>query len=161
MGRPCGGTGPGPARAVDEARHDSIARKPGRLFGHMRTAVRALPLLLLVFWATPSVAQELQLSVEDEELYAELPFTLSVVATGFDESPEPTLSPLKIDGAEIISLGVRPSIQSRTTIINGRRSDSRTVTFIYSYRVTVPKAGSYTVEALTALQGSKSASTTA
>src|SRR4051812_31083386 len=79
-----------------------------------------------------AAAQQLQLQVESEEIYANLPFVLTAVASGFDEAPQPTLSKLAIGGCKVTPLGVQPNVSSMVQIINGRRSETRAV--VYGFR---------------------------
>ena len=107
------------------------------------------------------MAQSLQLQVESRDIYAELPFTLSLSAQGFAEEPQPDAPELAIERASVTYLGVTPNVSTRIQIINGQRSDSRDVTFIYRWRIEAPAAGSYTVPPLTVTQGALSASSVA
>ena len=115
----------------------------------------------LLLGGVPSAlwGQEVSLQVDATEIYADMPFTLSVVLKGFAEVPEPALSEVSIPGAEVRFMGVTPSVSSMTTIINGKRTDSREVTFVHRYRVTVPRAGRYTVAPIVASQDGQSAAT--
>ena len=106
-----------------------------------------------------AAAQSLKLSVDSDAIYAELPFTLSITAEGFEESPQPQISTPEIPGAQVDFLNVRPRISSMTSIINGRMSQERKVTFIFNYKVKVPSAGEYQVGSVTAVQGTHSAQT--
>lgn len=90
----------------------------------------------------------LSLSVESDAVHAHMPFTLSLSANGFDEDPTPEPPALEIEGCEVTYLGVAPSVSSRISIINGRRSEWREVTFVYRWRVLAAAAGRYTVPAL-------------
>ncbi len=103
-------------------------------------------------------AQRARLQV-DRGLYAELPFAVSVVVDGFDESPQPDQPELSIDGCKVTPLGVSPNVQQQVTIFNGRRSVSKQVTFVMRWRVQANGPGSYQVPAVTISQGAKHAST--
>ena len=134
-----------------------------------RAFVRSLPpgfglgrwalLLLLVASVAPgrAQAQQLSLQLDSDEVYAGLPFVLTVAARGFDESPQPTLSKLAIPGCKVTSLGVSPNVSSMVQIVNGQRSEFRNVTFAYRFRVEATQSGQYTVPPLTAEQGGKKA----
>lgn len=117
--------------------------------------------VVLLLSAVSVWGQAIQLQVESRDIYAELPFTLSLSATGFDENPQPEPPDLSIEGAEVTYLGVSPNVSSRISIINGRRSESRDVTFVYRWRVQVPAPGSYSVPALSLTQGDKQAGSSA
>ena len=114
-------------------------------------------LLTLLGAAGTAQAQALNLHLESEEVFANLPFVLIVEADGFDESPQPTLSKLVIPGCRVTPLGVEPQVASMVSIINGQRSESRQVKFLYRFRVEATQAGQIAVPALSAEQGSKRA----
>lgn len=115
--------------------------------------------LFLTILVSHALAQQVRLTASSNQIFAGLPFTLTVEASGFLESPEPTISELHISGAELSFLGVSPSVSSFLSIINGRRTERKEVRFLYSYRVTVMKAGTYQVPSLSVTQGKVSRST--
>ncbi len=120
--------------------------------------------LALVVFATPArlTAQQVGLQVDADQIYADMPFVLSVVVKDFQENPEPTLTPPQIDGgADVTLLGVSPNVSSMISIVNGRRTERRDVSFVYRYRVVVPAAGTYSVSPVTAVQGTTAASSQA
>lgn len=121
--------------------------------------IGVLALCLLFASASLLRAQSLDLQVESGEIYAELPFVLSLTAQGFDETPAPEAPDLVIEGCRVTFLGTTPNVSQSIRIINGRRSESRQVSYVFRYRVTAPRVGSYTVPALTVTQGSRKAST--
>ncbi len=108
--------------------------------------------------ATAASAQEVSLSVENDDLYAGVPFVLVVSAKGFDQTPEPKVQPFSIPGAEIRYLGMSPNSMSSMRVINGVVSRSEEITFNYRYHVEVKQAGRREVPAITVQQGSKKAS---
>jgi hypothetical protein len=112
---------------------------------------------LLLLWPALGWAQKLHLQLDSEEVYANLPFVLSVVAQGFDENPQPTLSKLNLPGCRVTPIGVTPNVSSMVQIFNGQRSETRDVTFVFRFRIEAPQAGEYKVPALVAEQGSKKA----
>ena len=120
-----------------------------------------LAFLAVLAVAVPAAAQTLHVSVETQEIYAGMPFTLLLSARGFDEQPAPAEPGLAIDGCDVSYIGMTPSVSQQIQIVNGRRSESREVTFVYRWRVTAPSAGRYTVPALTLSQGSKAAASSA
>ena len=80
--------------------------------------------LFPMFWMALQIcmAGTVELQVDSNKIYAGVPFVLSLVARDFDESPEPSVGPLAIQGCEVSYLGVSPSVSSRMTLSNGRRS---------------------------------------
>ena len=104
-----------------------------------------------------AAGQALRLEVDTEEIYAGLPFVLSVSASGFQEEPAPDPPQLAIDGARVTYLGMTPNVSQQIQIVNGRRSEWKEVTFVYRWRVQPERSGRYTVPALTVVQGVLSA----
>ncbi|MBT8496434.1 MAG: BatD family protein [Deltaproteobacteria bacterium] len=102
-------------------------------------------------------AQRVRLST-DGDIYTGLPFVLSVAADGFDESPEPKVEDFAIAGARVDFVGVTPNVATSVTIINGRRSRTKRVTFVYRYKVTASKPGNYNIPPIKVSQGNKKAS---
>ena len=119
--------------------------------------LRLFAFLSVLLASKLAFAQQLQLQLENDEAYANLPFVLQVVARGFEESPQPTLSKLQIPGCRITPLGVAPQVSSMIEIVNGQRHEQRNVTFAFRFRIEAEKAGQYTVPALTADQNGKKA----
>lgn len=121
--------------------------------------MRRLVLLCLLLWSRLASAQELSLKVDSSELYANLPFVLHVVAQGFDDSPAPELSKLQIPGCRVTAQGVQQQTAGISITFNGQPAGNRQLIFVYRFLIEAEKAGRYMVPALTALQGSKKAST--
>ncbi len=86
-----------------------------------------------------------------------MPFGLLVAAEGFDEDPAPAQPELVIPGAKVTALGVEPRISQGIQILNGRRYETREVTWLFRWRVEASAAGALTVPALTVVQGDKQA----
>jgi hypothetical protein len=104
-------------------------------------------------------AQSAEVNLESRETHAGTPFFLSVTSEGFDESPTPELAPFQIAGCRVSAAGVAPSVSTSITIVNGRRSESRQVTFVHRFQVVCDKAGTYQVPGMTLRQGRRSATT--
>lgn len=117
---------------------------------------RLVLITLLVLLPRFAFAQSARLSL-DGEPHTGVPFTLGLVAEGFDENPQPTQPKLEIPGAVVTPMGVQPNVSQSIQIINGRRSDFKTVTWVFRWRVEIAKAGRYAVPPLTVVQGSKKA----
>lgn len=118
---------------------------------------RLVLITLLVLLPRFALAQSARLSL-DGEPHTGVPFTLGLVAEGFDEAPQPAQPKLEIAGAVVTPMGVQPNVSTSIQIINGRRSDFKTVTWVFRWRVEINKPGRYAVPALTVVQGSKKAS---
>lgn len=108
----------------------------------------ALVLAALLAVAPSAAAASLSWSTSSETRHADMPFTLTLSAAGFEEEPAPDAPGLAIDGCDVVFVGMTPSVSSRIEIVNGRRSEWREVTFNYRWRVTAPAEGRYTVPPL-------------
>ena len=104
-------------------------------------------------------AASASLSADARTIHAGMPFTLTLTAKGFEESPTPDAPELSIEGCTVTWLGVSPSVSTHITIVNGQRSESREVTFNYQWRVLPHAAGTYQVPALRIEQGGVTAAT--
>ena len=109
--------------------------------------------------ARAAPAATVSLSVDSASIHAAMPFTLTLTAKGFAEHPAPPPPALAIDGCTVTYLGVSPSVSTRITITNGRRTEERDVTFQFRWRVLAPAAGTYRVPALEVAQGGVTART--
>jgi len=120
----------------------------------------ALAALFVVLALAPAAfAQTVELSASTNDIYAEAPFVLTVQAQGFAESPEPAASAIEIAGCEVAALGAVPNVSQFVSIMNGRRTERRNVTFSFRYRVTALAPGTFTVPAVTVTQGAVKAAT--
>jgi hypothetical protein len=123
----------------------------------MRALVVAL---VILFAAGPARAQQAptaQLSLESRDVHAGVPFTLSMVIDGFEESPQPAIPKLEIPGAKVTSIGAAPQVRESISIINGRQTRERTVRWVLKWSVEFAKAGRVRVGPVTATQGSRRA----
>ena len=91
----------------------------------------------------------------ERDIYVDVPFTLSLIVQGFDESPEPTQPTLAINGAKVTALGVRPKISQRFESINGKERLWKDVRWVMQWSVVPTKEGELKVPATTVEQGSK------
>ncbi|MCY4451274.1 MAG: BatD family protein [Immundisolibacterales bacterium] len=128
----------------------------------VRPAVLAAAVLAAAVLA-PALASAatVSLSADSPSIHAGMPFTLTLTAKGFAEDPPPAAPELAIDGATVTFLGVSPNVSTRITVINGRTTEERDVTFLYRWRVNAPAEGSYQVPALEIAQEGRSARTSA
>lgn len=103
------------------------------------------------------IAQEIGISLDREELLVGVPFGLVITATGFAENPQPEIDEFQISGASVSLVSVQPSVSRQISIVNGRRSMSEDVRYVYKYAVQTTDSGSYTVPPITARQGTTQA----
>jgi tetratricopeptide (TPR) repeat protein len=125
----------------------------------MRTLViTAIVLFAAPAWADSGDPPRAVLQVErGSSPHAGIPFNLLLGGLGFDESPPPEQPKLDIEGAVVTAMGGRPNISQSMTIVGNQRQVTRSVTWVYTYRVEVPKDGRIRVPAVTLVQGSKRA----
>ncbi len=122
---------------------------------------RALLLVFFVALHLPAFGATLELSIDTDKVHAGLPFTLTATVQGFDEEPVPDPPEFEIAGSTVTYVGVSPNVRTQLTIINGRRSEAREVSFSYRWRVTAPDAKEYIVPALSISQNGVVASSRA
>ena len=109
-----------------------------------------------------ALAQEVQLSIDSNQIIVGVPTVLTVLATGFEEEPTPEVGELTIQGrnrdsVQVDFLGVDPMVSRQTSIINGRRTDSIDVRYAYRYRLMVNAEGNYQIPTVQVTQGEVSA----
>ncbi len=89
--------------------------------------------------------------------YAGVPFGLDLVVKGFDEAPPPVPPRVEIPGAKVTPLGAEPDLATSIQVIQGRMTQSVTVTWVLRYAVLVEKPGRVVVPAVTVKQGKRQA----
>lgn len=125
----------------------------------MQTIWFKLLFCFILFLPCIASAQSIQFQTDVRSIYVGMPFTLSLIVSDFAETPEPVISDFSIEGASVRFVGMTPAVSSFTSIINGRRTERKTVRFSYNYQVTVTKPGDYTIPVITATQDQVVAST--
>ncbi len=104
-------------------------------------------------------AQRVDLRVGRGPHYVGESIDVQVVAEGFDEEPVPTVEAPQLQAGHLEFLGVSPNISSQVTIINGRVSQSKQVSFVYRYRFWVERPGSAKLGPFRVVQGGTALST--
>ena len=94
--------------------------------------------------AQSAIAQSVDVRMSAREAYVGMPIVLQIAIINAGDYEEPVLP--AIDGCDIRAAG-SPSQSSQITIINGRRSESRSVTM--QYLITPRREGSFEIPALT------------
>ncbi len=108
--------------------------------------------------APPVEAQQAQLKMSAGPYYSDVPIEVQVVLEGFDEEPRPQVVPAEnVDGAQFELVGLNPSVSTFVRISNGRRTQSRTVTWTAQFQLLVERPGPFRVPALEVSQGAKKA----
>lgn len=125
---------------------------------HRAIAMVVFACIGLLVCTTSAFAQRVTVSASSD-IYAGLPFVLNVSAEGFDEDPVPTITEFEIPGCDVEFIEMRPNVSTSISIFGGRRTEQREVEFVFRYRVSAKKSGTYTVPAIKATQGQKHAST--
>ncbi|HEX2690117.1 MAG TPA: BatD family protein [Kofleriaceae bacterium] len=90
-----------------------------------------------------------------------VPFHLDLVIEGFDEAPQPDPPKLEIANAQVTFVAAQPNTSRSIQIINGRRSDFVTVTWVMRWRVEPHKEGQIRIPSITVSQGGKRVTTQA
>lgn len=112
---------------------------------HSNNYSRSILTVLIVGIAGSSVfASDVSMSLSSREAYVGSPIQLQISINNAKDYEQPTLP--HIDGIEIRSAGT-PSQSSQVTIINGRRSESRSV--VLRYLITPRRAGTFEIPAMT------------
>lgn len=109
------------------------------------TSISRLAALFAVFClGAVCHSAEIGIGISARETYVGLPVTMQIRIANATSHEPPQLP--EVDGLEIQSAGV-PQTSTRTTIINGRSSTSRSVT--YQYLLTPVREGTFTVPPFT------------
>jgi hypothetical protein len=93
----------------------------------------------------------------DGEPHTGMPFGITLIVDGFEESPPPAFPKLQIAGVQVVEDQIAPSVSQRLEIINGRRTASTIVRWMLTWRVTPIRDGELTIPNVTVVQGSKQA----
>lgn len=113
---------------------------------------------LILLGSSLAHAQRAQFRLDGGQPHVGMPFTLQLIVEGFDETPAPEVPTLEIPNATVTPLGAAtPNVSRSIQIVNGRRTDSTSVTWSLQWRVEVQKEGTLRVPATTITQGSKKA----
>jgi tetratricopeptide (TPR) repeat protein len=100
-------------------------------------------LATVLFLSSSSWAAEVETRISSREAYVGAPVVLQISIVNADDFQEPELP--SIDGCEIRLAGT-PSQSSQITIINGRRSESRSV--VIQYFITPKREGTFEIPAM-------------
>lgn len=124
--------------------------------------MRRLVLALLFVVAATSLAAaqqqpRAQLTLERNEQYVGVPFTLAMIVDGFEETPKPAMPKLEIPGAKVTPGDATIRQSSMSITINGRRMDDAPPRWVFTWTVELSKAGTVRVGPVTAVQGSRRA----
>ncbi len=104
----------------------------------------ALAALLCCGMATPGLASDVEARLSTREAYVGMPVVLQIAINNAEDYAQPAAP--EIDGCDVRSAGT-PSQSSQITIINGRRSASRSVTM--QYYITPRRAGTFEIPPIT------------
>jgi len=100
-----------------------------------------------------------QVRVEEGPYYAGVPVRLKVVARGFEEAPQPRVEVDDPPGGRLTPKGVSPSVSTSITIINGRRYETKDVSFAFDYDFVAEAPGSWVLGPFRLVQNGREAST--
>ncbi len=113
----------------------------------------------LLFPASTARAQQVELNVDRGPHYLGAPIEIQIIATGFEETPEPEAAAPTPDGGRLDYLGVQSSTESSIVIVNGRLRQTNEVRFVYRYRYLGSEPGPSEIGSFTVTQGANSRST--
>lgn len=103
-----------------------------------------LAVIISAIAGSSAYAGDVSMSVSSREAYVGSPIQLQISINNASDYEQPALP--QIDGVDIRSAGA-PSQSSQVTIINGRRSESRSV--VLRYLITPRRAGTFEIPPLT------------
>ncbi|WP_417388597.1 BatD family protein [Gimesia sp.] len=103
-----------------------------------------LAVIILGMAGSSASAGDVSMSVSSREAYVGSPIQMQISINNASDYEQPALP--QIDGVEVRSAGA-PSQSSQVTIINGRRTESRSV--VLRYLITPRRAGTFEIPALT------------
>ncbi len=111
---------------------------------HIRKSVLvALSLICVIASAAAAEAQQVTAKISTREAYVGMPVVLQVQVTNAENYQLPSVP--EIDGCQVSDAGT-PSKRTSITIINGRRSESHSITA--QYLVTPRRAGTFEIPSL-------------
>ena len=88
------------------------------------------------------------------------PILIRVTAAGFEETPAPTCTAVSdTPGVTLEFVEATPSVSSMVQIVNGHRSEERTVKWVFDFHATAAKPGTYDLGPFRVTQGSQTVST--
>ncbi|HXV37596.1 MAG TPA: BatD family protein, partial [Myxococcota bacterium] len=116
------------------------------------------PLALLLAGVGSAQAQTVRVEATPAPHYAGEPVEIHVVAEGFDEDPAPTIAFASPERGELVAAGVRPSVSTSISIINGQVQRSKQVTFTFVYQLQVDDPGPLSIGPFAVAQQGRRAS---
>ena len=120
--------------------------------------MRTFGLLLALVVGTPcAFAQQAQVRVSATPYYTGVPIDIHVIVDGFEESPEPTIEANQPSGAVLSLVGMSPNVSTSIQIINGKMTRSKSVRFVYRYRLLAQQPGHLEVGPFRIAQGTTTA----
>ncbi len=108
------------------------------------SAIVAIVSLLLCCMNTSALAADVDARLSTREAWVGMPVVLQLSISNAGDYEQPTMP--EIDGCDIRSAGA-PSQSTQTTIINGRRNDTRSV--VMQYLITPRREGTYEIPPIT------------
>jgi len=104
--------------------------------------------VILLIGAVQAKAQPIRVGAAvQREIYVGEPFQFQIQIDGYEQAGEVDLGPL--DRFSPRSMGGQNQSSSMTTIINGQKSQSKTLRYVMVYQLTAPSAGSVLIPSLT------------
>jgi len=103
---------------------------------------------ILLLSAVQAEAQPIRVGAAvQREIYVGEPFQFQIIIEGYEQAGEVDLGPL--EDFSLRNMGGRNQSQSRTTIINGQMTQSKTLRYVMAYQLTAQSAGIVLIPTLT------------
>jgi len=118
-----------------------------------------IAILALLALAGAASAQSAKLSMGPGPHYPRTPITIHVVAEGFEEEPVPRVEVAPPGDGILEFVTAKPNVRTSMSIVNGRVTSSREVTYFFTYRFMARKPGRYRVGPFRVSQGGVDRST--
>lgn len=118
----------------------------------MAPVVRALFAVVLLA-ASSAVAQDARVEMARGPYYQGQPIELHLIASQFEESPQPEVEFDPQPALAIRLIGVSPTTSTSITIVNGQMTRVHEVRFTYRYELTSSRTGEVLVPAFRVRQG--------
>ncbi|MCC7335663.1 MAG: BatD family protein [Pirellulaceae bacterium] len=109
----------------------------------MKSLIASIAIAMTTLFVCSASAAQVEARLSSREAYVGTPITLQISIADASDYQQPTIP--EIDGCDIRSAG-RPSQSSQVTIVNGRRSESHSVTM--RYLITPRRPGSFEIPSI-------------
>ncbi len=110
-------------------------------------------ILAVLVMAATAAAQTVRIQLAPAPHYAGEPIEIHVVVEGFEEDPAPSVAVASPTRGKLIAGGVRPSVSTSISIVNGQMRRSKEVTFTFVYQLQIDEPGPIEIGPFAVTQG--------